>query len=67
MCLDGEATIDVQDKKWESGQPNNWGGNQDCALARVLAKAQAKGLFTAFGKLSKGLSKVEKLFKGIKR
>ena len=38
MCLDGEATIDVQDKKWESGQPNNWGGNQDCALARVLAR-----------------------------
>ena len=30
MCL-GEGTIDKQDKRWEVGQPDNDGGNEDCA------------------------------------
>ena len=33
MCLDGEGTIDVQDKRWNDGQPNNNYGNQDCAAS----------------------------------
>ncbi|XP_071788498.1 C-type lectin domain family 4 member M-like [Asterias amurensis] len=30
VCLDDEGTIDVQDKRWNDAQPNNY-GNQDCA------------------------------------
>ncbi|XP_071807130.1 C-type lectin domain family 4 member M-like [Asterias amurensis] len=30
VCLDG-GTIDVQDKRWINGQPNNVRGNQNCA------------------------------------
>ncbi|XP_071807916.1 CD209 antigen-like protein A [Asterias amurensis] len=33
VCL-GEGTIDVQDKRWMSGQPDNYKGNQDCAVGR---------------------------------
>ena len=31
MCL-GEGTIDVKDERWGDGQPDNYGGNQDCAI-----------------------------------
>ncbi|XP_071807825.1 C-type lectin domain family 4 member M-like [Asterias amurensis] len=31
VCLDGEGTNDVQDKIWAEGEPNNDGGNEDCA------------------------------------
>ena len=30
MCL-GEGTIDVQDKRWPDGQPDNYNSNEDCA------------------------------------
>ena len=35
MCLDGEGTIDVQDKRWIDNQPNNNYGNQDCAVSHT--------------------------------
>ncbi|XP_071807709.1 C-type lectin domain family 4 member M-like [Asterias amurensis] len=35
VCLDGEGTIDLQDKRWTDGEPNNSGGNQDCAVGRA--------------------------------
>ena len=35
MCLDGEGTIDVQDKIWEEGEPNNDHFNEDCAVGRA--------------------------------
>ena len=37
MCLDGEGTIDVQDKRWADGQPDNNKGYKDCAIARGVA------------------------------
>ncbi|XP_071807952.1 C-type lectin domain family 4 member M-like [Asterias amurensis] len=30
VCLDGEGTIDTQDKRWVGGQPDN-NSNEDCA------------------------------------
>ncbi|XP_071807979.1 C-type lectin domain family 4 member M-like [Asterias amurensis] len=32
VCLDGEGTIDVQDARWKDSEPNNDGGNEDCAV-----------------------------------
>ncbi|XP_071808049.1 C-type lectin domain family 4 member M-like [Asterias amurensis] len=32
VCL-GEGTIDVQDKRWQDGQPYDYKGDQDCAAS----------------------------------
>ena len=35
MCLNGEATIGSDDKRWDVGQPNNQNEDQSCAEVLV--------------------------------
>ncbi|XP_071798326.1 CD209 antigen-like [Asterias amurensis] len=35
VCLDGDGTIDVQDKRWNDAQPNNYDDNEDCAVGSI--------------------------------
>ncbi|XP_071807981.1 CD209 antigen-like [Asterias amurensis] len=40
LCLDGEGTIDEQDEKWATNEPNSDGGDEDCARALGDKKGQ---------------------------